>query len=228
MSIPCRKPRRRRRGQGQEDFRTPRGDTPARGDRRRDGARRVNQSRSNSPAVHVAQFPSVEVAVDRTAAVAASAGGAGGADRPRVSLTANPNRSPTRSPCPRSPSPRGGQSPSSNPRRVSPCGPTASERLRAAASPSPGQRSAASPCPVYRAALSPSPRADAAPASNSQRQDGGRDRIQTRAELRVRERKARAKARAEAAGKAGAGSVASFYLLFGQLGHTGPGGGFVG
>ena len=205
MSIPRRKPRRRRRGPGQEEWRTPRGDTPARGDRRREGARRVNKSRSNSPAVRVAHPPAVEVAVDRTAAESAGAGGAGGAEHPRVSLTSNPDRSPTRSPCPRSPSPRGGQSPSGSPRRDSPRGLTASERLRAAASPSPAPRSPASPCPPYRAASNPSPRADAAPASNSQMQDGGRDRIQTRGRTQGQREKGKGKGKGRGGGQGGRG-----------------------
>ena len=91
VSSPRRKPRRRRGGQGQEDTRTPRGDTPARGDQRRDGARRVNQSRSNSPAVLVAHPPSVElpllVVVHETAAVAGVEGGGDGAERGSVPPT---------------------------------------------------------------------------------------------------------------------------------------------
>ena len=91
MSSPRRKLRRRRGGQGQKDTRSPREDTPARGDQRRDGVRRVNQSRSNSPAVLVALPPSVElpllVVVDEAAAVAGVEGGDGGAERGSVPPT---------------------------------------------------------------------------------------------------------------------------------------------
>ena len=60
--IPRRKPRRRRGGQGQEEMRTPQGDTPARGKQRQGGARHFNRSRSKSPAALLAHPRAVEVA----------------------------------------------------------------------------------------------------------------------------------------------------------------------
>ena len=184
MSIPRRRPRRRRGAQGQEGSRTPRGDTPAR------GAQRINRSRSNSPAVRVAHPPSVEVAVDRSAAVAGAAGGGDGAGRARVSLTANPNRSPTRSPSPWSPSPGGRQSPSGSPRRLSPRG---GDGGLIGAQEQAGGR--ASPSPAQRAAASPSPRGNTAPDQNSQRRDGGRDQIQTRGRTQGQRDKGKGKGR---------------------------------
>ena len=183
VSSPRRKTRRRRGGQGQEDTRTPRGDAPAREGQRRDRARRVDPSRSNSPAVLVAQPPSVElpllVAVDRTVAVAGAAGGGYGAERGRVWLTANPNRSPTRILSTRSPSLGGLRSPRVSPIRPSPRGGVG--RLRGEQQQA---RDQGSPSPGHPATASPSPRTDAAQCQSVEQRDGGRDQIQTRSRTR--------------------------------------------
>ena len=183
VSSPRRKTRRRRGGQGQEDTRTPRGNTPARGGQRRDRARRVDQSRSSSPAVLVAQPPSIVLpllkVVDWTEAVAGAAGRGDGAERGRYWLTANPNRSPTRNLSTRSPSPGGLRSRRVSPSRPSPRG--GMDRLRGEQQQA---RDQGSPSPGHPATASPSPRTDAAQCQNVQRRDGGRDQIQTRSRTR--------------------------------------------